>query len=278
MTRQEKRRKAIINRMVTRLVLILVLLLGVVIWLMARSDEQKDPVTEPTLATVAQEETTTATEPPTEAELPSETEPDLSGIPESLLELMERNPETTEFVLNYPYRQELGFDLSAVNREAGVPLFLQWDMRWGYTIYGTDVMALTGCGPTCMAMAGYYLTGDEKFTPNQMTKFAEESGYYAWGNGTAWSFFADGAEELGLQSKELTLMKSSIVDQLEKGRLVVLVVGPGDFTEHGHYLLVVGYEDGMFRINDPNSIIRSETLWSYERLEPQIRNLWAIWA
>ena len=90
--------------------------------------------------------------------------------------------------------------------------------------------------------------------------------------------FADGAEELDLQSKELSLMESAIVSQLEKGRLVVLIVGPGDFTEHGHYLLVVGYEDGLFRINDPNSIIRSETLWSYERLEPQIRNLWAIWA
>ena len=281
MTRQEKRRRARIKRMVTRLALLLVLLLGVIIWLIARSGERKDPVTEQTaatLATVAQEETTTATEPPTEMELPTETEPDLSGIPESLLELMERNPETTEFVLNYPNRQELGFNLSAVNREAGVPLFLQWDMRWGYTIYGTDVMALTGCGPTCMAMAGYYLTGDEKFAPNLMAKFAEESGYYAWGNGTQWSFFADGAEELGLQSKELLLMESAMVSHLEQGHIVVLVVGPGDFTEHGHYLLVVGYEDGMFRINDPNSIIRSETLWSYERLEPQIRNLWAIWA
>ena len=250
----------------------LVALLMVVIVAMAWLVLQKGHSTAPDLKpTTGHMETVPETEPPTE------TEPDLSGIPESLLDLMERNPETTEFVLNYPNRQELEIDLSEVDREAGVPLFLQWDMRWGYTVYGTDVMALTGCGPTCMAMAGYYLTGDEKFTPDRMTKFAEESGYSAWGNGTMWTFFSQGAAELGLQSKELSLMESVIVKQLEQDRPVVVSVGPGDFTEHGHYLLLVGYEDGLFRVNDPNSVIRSETLWSYEQLEPQIRNLWALW-
>ena len=32
----------------------------------------------------------------------------------------------------------------------------------------------------------------------------------------------------------------------------------------------------MFRVNDPNRRANSEKLWSYETLEPQIRNLWAI--
>lgn len=236
----------------------------------------------PTEPTEVTEETTWATE-PTEAitEVITEavtevTAPDLTGIPESLLELMEKNPETVEFVLNYPHREELPVDISGLSREE-VPLFLQWDQRWGYTIYGTDVLALTGCGPTCMAMAGYYLTGEERFTPDQMAEFSLEHGYYAWGNGTAWTFFSQGAGKLGLRSEELPLAESVMISQLAKGRIIAVNVRAGDFTEHGHYILVVGYEDGQFRVNDPNSVIRSEKLWSYETLKPQIRNLWAIW-
>ena len=35
-------------------------------------------------------------------------------------------------------------------------------------------------------------------------------------------------------------------------------------------------EDGQFRVNDPNSYENSERLWTYEELESQIRNIWAM--
>ena len=41
-------------------------------------------------------------------------------------------------------------------------------------------------------------------------------------------------------------------------------------------MVLVGVEDGKFRVNDPNSVINSQKLWSYEELEGQIRNLWVI--
>ena len=53
-------------------------------------------------------------------------------------------------------------------------------------------------------------------------------------------------------------------------------MGPGDFTSSGHYIVLTGVEDGSFRVNDPNSRLRSQRLWSYEELEGQIRNIWAI--
>ena len=57
---------------------------------------------------------------------------------------------------------------------------------------------------------------------------------------------------------------------------MVLSLGPGDFTENGHYVVCVGLEGDMIRVNDPFSRANSEKLWSYEQLEGQIRNLWAI--
>jgi predicted double-glycine peptidase len=53
-------------------------------------------------------------------------------------------------------------------------------------------------------------------------------------------------------------------------------MGPGDFTTTGHYIVLTGYEDGEFTVNDPNSIQRSGERWSYDRISGQIRNLWAM--
>ena len=53
-------------------------------------------------------------------------------------------------------------------------------------------------------------------------------------------------------------------------------MGPGAFTETGHYIVLAGVEDGKIRVNDPNSRANSERLWSYEEIERQIRNIWVI--
>ena len=198
------------------------------------------------------------------------------AYPESLIDLLERNPETEEFVLNYPFRKEVVKDFGEYDRDEGVPLFLQWDQRWGYEIYGSDVIGITGCGPTCLAMAGYYVTGDEMFTPDKIAKFAQKNGYYEKGYGSSWTLISEGGVKLGLDVTEIPLVKKRIVDNLEVNNPVILSLRAGSFTTTGHYVVLVGMEDGKFRVNDPNSVINSQKLWSYEELEGQIRNLWVI--
>lgn len=196
--------------------------------------------------------------------------------PKSLIELLERNPETEEFVLGYPRREAEEPDLSGFDRGAGVPLFLQWDSQWGYETYGSDYLAVTGCGPTCLAMAGYYLTGSKNMNPRDIAAFAEENGYYAKGYGSSWTLISQGSARLGLKATELPLVKKKITNALEAGNPVILAMGEGDFTTTGHYIVLTGVENGSFRVNDPNSMENSGKLWSYEQLEHQIRNIWEI--
>ena len=197
--------------------------------------------------------------------------------PQSLIELLERNPETEEFVLEYPFREEQQLDVFAYDLSEGVPLMMQWDQRWGYLEYGSDMVAITGCGPVCLAMAGYYVTGgDEDFHPAEMIEFAEENGYYSKGNGSSWTLISEGGVKLGLDVTEIPLVKKRIMDNLEVDNPIICSMRAGDFTTSGHYIVMVGAEDGMIRVNDPNSYENSEKLWSYEQLEPQIRNLWVI--
>ena len=198
--------------------------------------------------------------------------------PQSLIDLLDRNPETEEFVLGYPDRETAEQEAFSWEEDGTVPLLMQWDVRWGYEKYGSDYLAITGCGPTCLAMAGLYLTGDENMRPDRIAEFAQRSGYYASGYGSSWTLISEGGEKLGLTVTELPLVKKKITDALEAGNPVILAMGPGSFTTTGHYILLAGLEDGLFRVNDPNSYANSEKLWSYEELESQIRNIWAIGA
>lgn len=200
----------------------------------------------------------------------------IGEYPKSLIALLERNPETEDFVLNYPFRETVEADITEYELPREVPLFLQWDPRWGYEKYGSDFLAITGCGPTCLAMAGYYLTGNENMTPGQIARFAERNGYYEAGFGSSWTLISEGAEKLGLTATELPLVRKKIVNALEEGSPVILAMGPGDFTTTGHYIVLTGVEDGAFRINDPNSASNSQKLWTYEEIEKQIRNIWQI--
>ena len=195
--------------------------------------------------------------------------------PESLIDLYERNPETEAFVLNYPFREKADIDLSGYALDE-VPLFLQWDPMWGYEKYGSDVIGITGCGPTCLAMAGWYLTQDDAMNPAHIARFAQQGGYYEKGYGSSWTLISEGSAKLGLHAKELPLVKKKLVTALEAGHPVILAVGKGDFTATGHYIVLTGLEDGKFRLNDPNSRLNSAKLWRYEDLEGQIRNIWEI--
>lgn len=189
-----------------------------------------------------------------------------------------RNPGAQTFCREYPRlrNKESTADMTAYENAEGVPLFLQWDLQWGYFDYDGSPLGLAGCGPTTLAMAAYYFTGDPDMNPLSLAKFAMDYGYRYPGNGTAWSFMSSGARQLGLHSETLPLHKETMIQALENGALIICIMGPGHFTTSGHFILLTGYEDGAFTVNDCNSIARSQRTWTYEEIYDQIWNLWAI--
>ncbi|MBQ8632803.1 MAG: C39 family peptidase [Lachnospiraceae bacterium] len=197
--------------------------------------------------------------------------------PKELIELFEANPDAEAFVLNYPLKKDEKYevDLSEYLGNETLPLFMQWDERWGYTIYGSNVMGLTGCGPTCLSMVLVHLLQDAVYTPRYVADFAEENKYYTKGSGSKWTLISEGGETLGLDVTELPLDENRMKKELGKGNPVICIMGPGDFTKAGHFIVLRGVEDGKFIVNDPNSVENSERLWSYDEISGQIKNLWA---
>lgn len=202
----------------------------------------------------------------------------LKDYPDSLIDLMKRNPETEQFVLEYPSGKSSTStpDMTPYLNTDSVPLFLQWDPRWGYLTYGSDVAGLTGCGPVCLSMAAIYVTDDPNFSPNAMIRFAAEQGYYVSGSGSSWTLISEGGPKLGLAVTELPLDEGRILKSLAAGCPVICAMGPGDFTTSGHFIVISGTQDGLLQINDPNSQSNSAKLWSYDQIQNQIRNLWSV--
>lgn len=201
------------------------------------------------------------------------------NMSDTLRQLVKDNPETIDFVRDYQTKKDVPPAENIGEVTAGViPHLLQWDERWGYQIYGDNMIAVNGCGPTVISMVASGLTGDNTITPYRVAKFAEQNGYYEGDAGTSWALMTEGAAQFEVYGEEMGLSEEAVFSSLENGNPIICSMSPGDFTTTGHFIVLVGIEDGKIRVNDPNSVKRSEKLWDYETLYPQISNLWVYTA
>ena len=110
--------------------------------------------------------------------------------------------------------------------------------------------------------------------PYQMAQYSQSSGYYVNGTGTSWELMGNGALNLGLDVTQIPLDEDRIIANLEAGNPVVCSMGPGKFTKTGHFIVLTEYENGKFKVNDPNSKKRSRHKWSYEDIAESVLNIW----
>lgn len=144
-----------------------------------------------------------------------------------------------------------------------VPHYYQWDLRWGYTMYDGDAFGLSGCGPTAMAMVYAGLTGEDDKTPYDMGQLAFEGDFVDpdYG-GTYDGYYPYAAERLGLQFESIPVGADSIAAALGEGKVMIAHVGPGSFSQIGHFIVLAGLADsGKVIVNDPYSPTRSAKLW-----------------
>ncbi len=197
-----------------------------------------------------------------------------NDYPEALLEMLTRDLDLLDFVIDYPEKFGDSYSDNVGKIDEGIPLLLQWDKRWGYARYGDSSIAIDGCGPTALAMVIVGLTKDIKVTPAKVAEFSENNGYYYHNIGTSWNLMTDGANKFGIKSQVISLSKNNVFSALEKGHPLICSMRKGDFTTIGHFIVLSDVNDGKIVVNDPNSIKRSNKLWTYEELEWQIKNIW----
>ncbi|WP_314971400.1 C39 family peptidase [Peptostreptococcus stomatis] len=207
----------------------------------------------------------------------------IDSYPDSLIDLVARNYETVDFVYSYKDREKynkrkLSSDInSSYYVDGNVPLFLQWDRRWGYRPYGKDIIGLTGCGPTSLTMVIRHFDSSSTVNPYDIAKYSQENGYVSSDNSTSWKLFEAGLSKFGLESQDVIPVEAKMKKALDDKKILIVSVKPGIFTERGHIIVIKGYnKNGDFLINDPNSIVNTNKTWSFDELKNEIRKIWGV--
>ena len=140
--------------------------------------------------------------------------------------------------------------------------YQQSDERWGSLLYGSDPISTHGCGPTVMAMVVSSLT-DTIIDPPSMAQWAVSKGYWARHSGSYHSIVIGTAESFGLHAEPFSSRDPDAVrEALFSGNLLIALMGPGHFTQGGHFIILRGVTlSGDILIADPASEERSLTEW-----------------
>lgn len=172
-----------------------------------------------------------------------------------------QNSTLPEILPNY---EGLVFTDGAVD----IVYYNQADKRWANKIYGnassSDIIGTHGCGPTAMAIVISSLT-DTMVDPVYMANWAVENGHWAPGNGSYRTLIGAAAEAFGLSYSEASVNEPErVINALNNGHLVVVLVGRGTFTTSGHFIVLRGVtSNGQVLVADPISHYNSNKTWGF---------------
>lgn len=166
--------------------------------------------------------------------------------------------------------------------------YMQIDSRWKnkpYRVAGEDTtIGDSGCGPACAAMLIETLTG-KTFTPVDACEWAMKKGYKALGQGTYYSYFVPQFAAHGIKCERLNInnlygkgndsLHDKAFKMLKEGYYIIACMGKGNWTSSGHYI-VVWWQDGKVRINDPNSTKDTRINGDIQTFRSQVKYYWAI--
>lgn len=156
--------------------------------------------------------------------------------------------------------------------------YMQSDARWANTYYGgTDTMEVYACGPTSMSMVISSLT-DIKIDPVQMANWAHQNGYWYPKSGSLHSLIPDAAKAFGLSCvgvENTPEAKQKIITALQESKLVVTLMGKGQFTNTGHFIVLRGItSEGKILVADPASKERTNKTWDVDTIVKEAK-AWA---
>lgn len=152
--------------------------------------------------------------------------------------------------------------------EPSFQYYSQVDPLWKDYLYGgRDPMGKYGCGPTVLAMLVSNLT-DTPATPVEMADWAAAHGYWSPGGGSRHSLISEGAAAFGLKVESLSLRSPEALKMpLYYNKLIVLLMGPGHFTQKGHFIILTGVaRDGSIMVADPFNALNNTEGWPAELL------------
>lgn len=181
-----------------------------------------------------------------------------------------------KFIVNDVYKPSLykggKADLKIKIGDRKIKYLSQLDANWANIIYDHNAtIGDEGCGPTSLAMAINILKG-ENLTPPDIAKIAAKKGQHCKAGGSYWSIAPTICKEFDIpcqMSHNLQDIKNALLD----GKVVMVIMGKGNFTNSGHFMLLRQYlpDTDEVLILDPASSKRTQKSWDINLIDRQAK-------
>ena len=151
--------------------------------------------------------------------------------------------------------------------------YTQSDVRWGNYLYGgQDPLRTYGCGPTVVSMIVTSFT-NTPMTPTQMADWAYDNQCWSPSSGSVHALIPISLSAFGLHVEGVNdRSPQSLTSLLSSGKVLVLLMGAGHFTNTGHFIIVTGITpDGQLCVADPNSPVLTSQTWSPDIIASELR-------
>ena len=154
-----------------------------------------------------------------------------------------------------------GDGLSLLGKYQGLTYYNQADSRCANRMYSStnnkaQTMTTSACGPTTAAMVVSSAKGT--ILPTTMARLSVDNGYRTANSGTAWSFYSFVADYFNFKefysissfNKAMNYLKQK--NEIGTSKYYIIAsCGSGLFTTGGHYIVLVGNDNGIIRVYDP---------------------------
>ncbi len=161
----------------------------------------------------------------------------------------------------------------SANVNGKVPLYKQWDERWGSNSYGCGgtTIGSAGCGVASLAMLISYWLNKEVF-PSETARIALDNGWRICNKGTSWDAMTGMPRMYGLNAKEIDWEEAK--KYLLMGIPIIQSHSAGFFTNHGHFIVLTGYSTGVYFVNDPDGKHRTEA--TEQQITNSLNTSWVV--
>ena len=195
---------------------------------------------------------------------------------ERLLTLALNEPSALQFVADYPTSDKSSSRYEDPLTRGDVPCLYNWDKRWGAVTYGDGPLAVTGSGPTTLAMAYMGLTGKADFTPTEIAQQASKANYFGNDSGTKGELFVKLPETMGLISEAFEPDADNFYI-IGENTVLAVEVNAGTLTDQAHWVLVVNINsDGSVTVFDPTSTTVSARPWDMNTIADGSTSFYSI--
>ncbi|MBP3234074.1 MAG: C39 family peptidase [Eubacterium sp.] len=177
-----------------------------------------------------------------------------------------------------PVNGDYVLSLTDAELNAPHPLLLQYDPRWASFPYGLGTMKSSACGPTCFSMVITGLTNISNASPPMVATYSMNRGFYVPNQGTAHTLFTSGAPDFGLYCTKVAVTEADMKAHIDSGEMLILAMHYGHFTHSaaGHFIMVYGYNQNGFMVNDPASYERSTLYWPFSVFGSEADNIYGF--